>query len=143
MGTALYDVSSRDRPPSKTTRSRSAKAVRRDPGTNEAIFRMKVGRVPGRPRSTFLGRDRRPTDSHDNTGKAARMTRRKPSVSQRLFVRIADNLSLGLLTVLTLLFAALGLFLPLRNQDGARWALDAAKLCLGALLGMFARRKRA
>ena len=45
--------------------------------------------------------------------------------------------------VLTLCFAAVGLLLRPQNVEGARWALDAAKLCLGVLLGLCAQRRRA
>ena len=138
MGTALHDVSSGDHPRAVTTRLRAARAVRGERGISEVNLRMKTRGGQGRARSTVKAKG-----SHDSTSIPACMTRHGPSVCQYFFVRLADNISVGLLMVLTLLFAALGLLLPARNQDGAKWALDAAKLCLWVLLGMFARGKRA
>jgi hypothetical protein len=75
--------------------------------------------------------------------KSAETTGQKPSVCQYLLLRFADNFSVVLLTAVTLLLASIGLLLPPDNPDGSKWALDAAKLCLGVLLGLFAGRKRA
>ncbi len=80
---------------------------------------------------------------HQTVAKCGEMTGRKASVWPYLFIRLADNISIALLTVLTLFFAAVGLLLPPQNVEGARWALDAAKLCLGVLLGLCAQRRRA
>ena len=75
--------------------------------------------------------------------KSAKTTGQKPSVCEYLLLRLADNVSVVLLTAMTFLLALIGLLLPPDKPDGSKWALDAAKLCLGVLLGLFAGRKRA
>ena len=80
---------------------------------------------------------------HQTVVRAACTTGQKSSVCHYLLLRLADNIAIALLTMLTLLLASAGLFLPPKNPDGSRWALDAAKLCLGVLLGLLAGRKRA
>jgi hypothetical protein len=75
--------------------------------------------------------------------KSAKAIRQKPSVWHYILVRFAENIPVCLLTVLTAFLAALGLILPTKNPEGARWAMDSAKLCLVVLLASFAPRKRA
>jgi hypothetical protein len=75
--------------------------------------------------------------------KSAQITGQKPSVYQYLLLRLADNISFVLLTMIMLLLASIGLLLQPKDPDGAKWALEAARLCLGVLLGLFAGRKRA
>jgi hypothetical protein len=75
--------------------------------------------------------------------KSGETTGQKPSVWQYVLLRLADNFAVVLLTAITLFLASIGLLLPRDNQEASRWALDAAKLCLGVLLGLFAGKKRA
>jgi len=75
--------------------------------------------------------------------KSAKAIRQKPSVWHYILVRFAENIPVCLLAALTGFLAALGLILAPKDPEGARWAMDAAKLCLVVLLASFAPRKRA
>jgi hypothetical protein len=65
----------------------------------------------------------------------------QPSVRNYVMVRIADNLAflvcVAVLIGLTIFFALYGLSGGV-GDERAKWALNAAHLCLGVFLGLFA-----
>ncbi|HEY3932049.1 MAG TPA: hypothetical protein VGM58_06720 [Verrucomicrobiae bacterium] len=71
----------------------------------------------------------------------ASTTGQKPTVKEYFWIQVADNIFIILLFTLTILFASVGLFCTTANPDGAKWALDNSKLCLGVFLGLFAGKK--
>lgn len=80
--------------------------------------------------------------SYQTVAGSAATTGQKPSVWVYLVIRLADNIAIVLLFALTLTFAAVGLCAPSTNTEAIKWSLDAAKLCLGVFLGVFAGKRR-
>jgi hypothetical protein len=68
-------------------------------------------------------------------------TGQRPSVRDYVLIKLVDNVFIILLVVLTLAFAWYGLSRPKSEPDQSKWALNAASLCLGVFLGLFAGRK--
>lgn len=65
-------------------------------------------------------------------------TGNKPSVYQYMVIRLCDNSLIVVLFFLLIFFTCLGIFV----KDVSAWCLDAAKLCLGVFLGLFAAKKK-
>lgn len=75
------------------------------------------------------------------TNDSAKGTGGPPRLRDFIALKLADNGLVIALLGLVVLFGSYGLF-GQRDADQRAWALDAAKLCLGVFLGLFAGRRR-
>jgi hypothetical protein len=73
--------------------------------------------------------------------KGAEATGQKPRIRDYVLVKLVENIFVLLLFVLTIVFAAVALFVEGKNPEAQKWAQNAATLCLGVFLGLFAGRK--
>ena len=73
--------------------------------------------------------------------KTAEATGQKPRIRDYFVVKLAENVFVVLLFFLTVFFTAVALFFPLRDEEAHKWTFNAASLCLGVFLGLFAGRK--
>ncbi len=73
---------------------------------------------------------------------SSQSTGQRPSVWHYLVLKLVDNFFVILLFLLTLAFAWYGLVgADSKDPERVKWALNAASLCLGVFLGLFAGRK--
>ena len=65
----------------------------------------------------------------------------RASVFEYFWIKVIDNGLLVTIVILTVLFAASGVFLQAEKLEAASWFFDLSKLAFGVLLGMIAQKR--